>query len=138
MAAATRARSAPHKSIFSVAPTPTVFSVYQGRFYPPAGRGVGPGKLFIGDPQAVLRRHGGGLHAHCRLRQLHRGLRLRNTQPGGLHGRGVLQRAVDQHIELGITIAFPPAAVQSAVRQVDHLRQLGLLRVDQRPWPGSS
>lgn len=27
----------PQRSIFSCAPTPTVFSVYQGRFYPPAG-----------------------------------------------------------------------------------------------------
>ncbi len=35
MAAATRARSAPHKSIFSVAPTPTVFRVYHGPFYRP-------------------------------------------------------------------------------------------------------
>ena len=84
-----------------------------------------------------MRRHGGGLNAHCRLRQLNRGLRLRNTQPRRLHGGGVLQRAINQHIELGILKAFPPPRRRpAAVRQVDHLRQLGLLRVDQRYLAG--
>jgi hypothetical protein len=50
---------------------------------------------------------------------------------------GSLQRAIDQHIELGILIAFPPARRRpAAVRQVDHLRQLGLLRIDQRNLAG--
>jgi hypothetical protein len=42
-----------------------------------------------------------------------------------------LQRAVDQHIELGIVIAFPPSGRwPAAVGQVNHLRELSLLRVD--------
>ncbi len=95
------------------------------------GVGVGPAKGFVGDPQAVLRRDGGGLQAHRRPGELHRGLRLGDAQPSGLHGRRVLQRPVDQHIELRIIIGLPPAGCRPvAVRQVDHLRQLGLLRID--------
>ena len=37
---------------------------------------VGPAKGFVGDPQAVLRRDGGGLQAHRRPGEFHRGLRL--------------------------------------------------------------
>lgn len=78
-----------------------------------------------------MRRDGGGLQAHRRPGEFHRGLRLGDAQPGGLHGRRVLQRPVDQHIELRIIIGLPPAGGRPvAVRQVDHLRQLGLLRID--------
>ena len=95
------------------------------------GVGVGPAKGFVGDPQAVLRRDGGGLQAHRRLGEFHRRLRLGDAQPGGLHGRRILQRPIDQHIELRVIVGLPPAGCRPvAVRQVDHLRQLGLLRID--------
>ena len=79
----------------------------------------------------IRRRFCAATAAHRRPGEFHRGLRLGDAQPGGLHGRRVLQRPVDQHIELRIIIGLPPAGGRPvAVRQVDHLRQLGLLRID--------
>ena len=71
------------------------------------------------------------VQAHRRLGEFHRRLRLGDAQPGGLHGRRILQRPIDQHIELRVIVGLPPAGCRPvAVRQVDHLRQLGLLRID--------